>query len=337
MELPASRYTPVAGRQLYDRLLTRVMALPGVESAAFSRRLPLGFRSQSSARVEIDGYTPRDNERVVVGYNVVSTRYFETMGIPIVRGRDFSSVDAGGQMAVVINETMARRFWGAGDPLGTAIRAGETYVVVGIARDSKYGTLDEAPQAHLYFDIAQRYVGGVILQVRTAGDPVFLAGPVREAIRAIEPALAVWDMRPVSSHMEQAYFAQRLGANVLALMSGLALLLATVGLYGVMAHAVSRRTQEIGIRLALGASPGAARRMVVAQGMRLTLIGLTIGMMAALGATRLLASLLPGIEPTDSMTFLVVPLALLGVAFFAAWIPARRASRVDPIVALRHE
>ena len=338
MELPASLYTPDAGRQLYDRVLARVTALPSVESAAFSRRLPLGFRSQSSARVQIEGYTPRNNEQPVIGYNVVSTGYFATMGIPIVRGRDFSSVDAAnGQLAVVINETTAKRYWGERDPLGAAVQAGDTYVVIGIARDSKYGTLDEPPQAHLYFNVAQRYVSGVILQVRTAGDPVSLAGPVREAIRAIEPALAVWDLRPVSSHMEQAYFAQRLGANILALMSGLALLLAAVGLYGVMAHAVSRRTQEIGIRLALGASARTVRRMVVTQGMKLTLIGLTIGLMAAFGAAKLLASLLPGIEPTDPVTFVIVPLVLLAVAFIATCVPAVRAARVDPMVALRCE
>ena len=338
VELPANVYTPDSGGQFYDQVLAGITALPGVESAAFSRRLPLGFRSQSRARVQIDGYTPRANEQLVVGYNVVSRGYFGTMGIPILAGREFSTADsAGDQLAVVINQTMARRYWGDRNPLGARLHAGGPHLIVGIARDSKYGTLDEAPQPHVYFNVAQRYVSGMILQVRTAGDPLPLAAPVREAIRAIDPGLAIWDVRPVTGHMEQAFFAQRLGASLLGTMSALALLLAAVGLYGVIAHAVSQRTQEMGIRLALGASPGAVRRMVVADGVRLTVMGSTIGLTAAFGAGRLLASLLPGIDATDPATFVIVPAMLLAVAFIATWLPARRASRIDPVVALRYE
>jgi predicted permease len=336
VELPANVYTPDTGRQLYDQVLARVAALPGVESAAFSRRLPLGFRSQSRTRVQIDGDGPRATEQLATGYNVVSRGYFDTMGIPIVAGREFSAADiAGGQLAVIINETMARQYWGDRSPLGARLHAGDSHVIVGIARDSKYGALDEAPQPHLYFSVAQRYVSGTILQVRTADDPMSLVMPVRDAIRAIDPGLAVWDVRPVISHLEQAFFAQRLGAITLGTMSALALLLAAVGLYGVVAHAVSQRTQEMGIRLALGASPAAVRRKVVADGLWLTLFGLTIGLAAALGAAQLLASLLPGIEPRDPVTFVTVPTVLLAIAFIAAWLPAVRASRIDPVVALR--
>ncbi len=338
LDLSANGYTAESGRRFHDRVVARVAGLPGVESVAFSRQLPLGFSGSSSTRVAIEGYTPRPGEEVVVGSNIVSPRYFATMGIPIVAGREFSESDTAAMpLAVVINETMARRYWADQNPLGARLRAGEPHVVVGIARDIKYGTLDERPQPQIYFHLAQRYVSGVKLQVRTPADPEALLAPVREAIRAIDPNLPVWDARPVTEHMKQAVFAQRLGASLLGTMSGLALLLAAVGLYGVISYAVSQRTQEMGIRLALGASPRALRSMVIGHGLRLTIIGLAIGLAAALAAARLIASLLPGIAPTDPLTFVVVPAILLAIALAAAWLPARRASSVDPVVALRYE
>ena len=172
---------------------------------------------------------------------------------------------------------------------------------------------------------------------RTAGDPLSLVRPVREAVRAVDPNLPLWDSRPVSEHMEQAVFPQRIGASLLGAMSALALLLATVGLYGVMSYAVSQRTPEMGVRLALGASPSALQRMVIGHGVRLTIVGVVIGLAAAFGVARVLASLLPGITATDPLTFVSVPALLLGIAVAAAWLPARRASMVDPIVALRCE
>ena len=339
MDLSLNGYDAETARPFHDLVVARVTALPGVAAAAFSRQLPLGFSGSSSTPVVVDGYTPPANEEPIVDYNVVSARYFETMGIPIVAGREFSSADtATAPLAVVINETMATRYWSGRDPIGTRMRADDAnYVVVGIARDIKYGTLDEPSQPYVYFNLAQRYSSGVLLQVRTAGDPLSLVGPVREAVRAIDPNLPLWDTRPVSEHMEQAVFPQRIGASLLGLMSALALLLATVGLYGVMSYAVSQRTPEMGVRLALGASPSALQRMVIGHGVRLTIAGVVIGLAAALGVARVLASLLPGITATDPLTFVSVPAVLLGIAVAAAWLPARRASMVDPIVALRCE
>jgi predicted permease len=339
MDLSLNGYDAETARQFHDRVVSSVTALPGVAAAAFSQQLPLGFSGSTSTRVVIDAYTPPANEEPAVGYNVVSARYFETMGIPIVAGREFSPADSvTATPAVVINETMATRYWSGRDPIGTRVRADDgSYVVVGIVRDIKYGTLDEPSQPHLYFNLAQRYSSGVLLQVRTAGDPLALVRPVREAVRAIDPNLPLWDARPVSEHMEQAVFPQRLGATLLGVMSALALLLATVGLCGVMSYAVSQRMPEMGVRLALGASPSALRRMVIGHGVRLTIVGVGIGLAAAFGATRLIASVLPGITATDPLTFVSVPAALLGVAVAAAWLPARRASRVDPILALRRE
>ena len=338
MDLSLNGYNAETAGQFHDRVVSRVTALPGVAAAAFSLQLPLGFSGSGATRVAVDGYTPPANEEPIVGVNIVSARYFETMGIPIVAGREFSSADSiTAALAVVINETMAKRYWRGRDPLGTRLHADDAYVVVGIARDIKYGTLDEPPRPYVYFNLAQRYSSGVLLQVRTAGDPLSLVGPVREAVRAIDPNLPLWDTRPVSEHMEQAVFPQRIGASLLGMMGALALLLATVGLYGVISYAVSQRTPEMGVRLALGASPSALRWMVISHGVRLTIVGVAIGLAAAFGAARLLASLLTGITATDPLTFVSVPAVLLGIAIAAAWLPARRASMVDPIVALRYE
>ena len=338
MDLSLNGYNAETAGQFHDRVVSRVTALPGVAAAAFSLQLPLGFSGSGATRVAVDGYTPPANEEPIVGVNIVSVRYFETMGIPIVAGREFSSADSiTAPLAVVINETMAKRYWSGRDPLGTRLRVDDAYVVVGIARDIKYGTLDEPPRPYVYFNLAQRYSSGVLLQVRTAGDPLSLVGPVREAVRAIDPNLPLWDTRPVSEHMEQAVFPQRIGASLLGMMGALALLLATVGLYGVISYAVSQRTPEMGVRLALGASPSALRGMVIGHGVRLTIVGVVIGLAAAFGAARLVVSLLPGITATDPLTFVSVPAVLLGIAIAAAWLPARRASMVDPIVALRYE
>ncbi|OFW18729.1 MAG: hypothetical protein A3H97_17880 [Acidobacteria bacterium RIFCSPLOWO2_02_FULL_65_29] len=339
MDLFSSGYTPETGRQFHRRGLERVAALPGVQSVAFARQLPLGFSGRSSGRVDIDGYTPRPDEEVTIGYNQVSTRYFETMGIPIIAGREFTGADAAeGRRAVVVNETMAKRYWGERDPVGLRIRnGGGPAIVVGVARDIKYYALNETPQPHMYLNLATDYVSGVVLQARVSGDPAAFAASLRGALHGLDASLPLWDVRPLSDHMEQAFFAQRIGANLLGVMGTLALLLAAVGLYGVVAYATSQRTHEMGIRLALGAAPGDLRRMVIVQGARLTGAGLAIGLAAALGATPLVRSLLPGITPTDPITFALVPVALLLIALVAAWIPARRASGVDPIVALRHD
>jgi predicted permease len=338
LDLFPNGYTPESARQFHRLAIERMTALPGVASAAFSRQLPLGFSGSSSTRVQIDGYTPRGDEEIVVDYNIVSPRYFETMGIAVVGGREFGDADLpGAQRVVIINEAMARRYWGTRNPVGTRVTRGEPHVVAGVVRDIKYRSLDERPSPHMYFALAQEYVSSVTLQVRTTGDPLALVAPLRDAIRAIDPALPLWDVRPVAGHMQQTVFAQRIGATLLGAMSALALLLAAVGLYGVIAYAVSQRTQEMGIRLALGASPGGLQRMILGHGLRLAAVGLAVGLAAAFAVAPLAASLLPGIEPIDPVTFAAVPALLLAIVAAAAWLPARRASAVNPIVALRYD
>jgi ABC-type antimicrobial peptide transport system permease subunit len=210
--------------------------------------------------------------------------------------------------------------------------------VVGIVADSKYASINERPLPQLFLSLARSEMSTLRLFVRTSGDPGPLVAEVRNAIRALDPNLPVYDARTVTEHMQVAVFAQRMAANLLGGMGVLALLLAAIGLYGVMAYAVSQRTQEMGIRLALGASPSSLLNMILGQGMKLTAIGLAIGLALALGAFGSIGAvrtLLPGISPLDPITFITVPLTLTVIAFLATWIPGRRAGQVDPLVALR--
>jgi predicted permease len=272
-------------------------------------------------------------------HNSVSPRYFETMRIPLVAGREFSPQDSTeNERVLIVNETMARRYWSDRDAVGGQVRTGQrTYRVVGVARDIKYQSLNERSSSHMYFALEQNYASDVTLQVRVAGDAAGTLASIRETVRGLDATLPLADVRPVTEHMVTAVFAQKIGANLLGIVGGLALFLAAIGLYGVMSYAVGQRTRELGVRLALGAKPRDLLRMVVGQGLMLAAIGLGFGLVAAYGLTGLMRSLLPGITPHDPLTFVAVPVLLVAIALVAAWIPARRASTVDPVVALRHE
>jgi macrolide transport system ATP-binding/permease protein len=342
MDMFPSGYTGERYRDFQRRVLESVQALPGVESAAFGSRIPVGFGGNSSTTAQIDGYQPRENEEVVINYSHVSAGYFRTMGIPLRRGREYSDVDsATSPRTIVINEAMARRYWPNGDALGKIVRLGSNpSEVIGIVADSKYNSINERPVPQLFLPMARAEVSTLRLFVRTNGDPGALVADLRGAIRSLDAALPVYDARTMNEHMQGAVFAQRMAANLLGAMGALALLLAAIGLYGVMAYAVGQRTQEMGIRLALGASPASLLRMIVTQGMKLTALGILIGLvlaLAAFGSIGAVRTLLPGISPIDPMTFVAVPLILSAIASLAAWIPARRAGKVDPLVALRVE
>jgi macrolide transport system ATP-binding/permease protein len=342
MDMFAGGYTGDRHREFQRRAIEAVSALPGVQAAAFGSRLPLGFGGNNSTSIGVDGYVPRENEEIVINYSTVGPKYFETMGIPIREGREYNETDTlQSPRTLVINETMARRYWPQGNALGGRIRLGQnTADVIGIVADSKYSSINERPLAQLFFPMSRSEVSTLRLFVKASGDPGPLVAEVRNAIRGIDAALAVYDARTLNEHMQVAVFAQRMAANLLGAMGILALLLAAIGLYGVMAYAVSQRTQELGIRLALGASPGSLLGMVVRQGMTLTVIGLTIGLALALGAFGSIGAvrtLLPGISPLDPVTFIAVPLVLGLIALVASWIPGRRAGKVDPLVALRYE
>jgi predicted permease len=332
-------YDRARGVAFQSQVLEKIRSLPGVERAALAPRVPLSFSGRSSTGIEIEGYQPRKDEEVTITYNEVSDDYFETMRIPIVAGRPFTQRDtADAPRVLIVNETMARRYWGKEDPLGRYVRIGkERTQVVGIARDGKYRSLSERPTPYMYFPLPQSYRSAAMLHVRTAAAPDAIFPAVRDAMRELDADLPLFQPMTMEQSMEQAVFAQRIGATLLTIFGALALTLAAVGLYSVMSYAVSQRTHEMGIRLALGASPAELRQMVVKSGMRVAGIGLAIGAAGALGVSQLLTSLLNGVSPADPATFGIVLALLAVVAFAAAFIPARRASSVDPIVALRYE
>ena len=339
VDLFPNGYTADTGRQFHRRVSEVVSALPSVNAFALARTVPLGLSGSSSMGAVVDGYTPRVNEEVNIVYNVVGPRYFETMKIALAAGREFTVQDSREALKVVIvNETMAERYWPGRDAMGGRVRLGDDdYQVIGVARDIKYAQIAEPSQPHMYLALDQRYVSNVVLHVRSEAAPGVMLPAVRDAVRGLDPNLPIFDARTAQEHMQTAVFAQKMGANLLGAMGVLALLLAAVGLYGVIAYAVSQRTREMGIRLALGAAPGDLLRMVLRQGLTLTATGLVMGLTLSFAAVGFMRSLLPGIAPRDPVTFIGVPLVLIIIATLAALIPARRAGAVDPVVALRSE
>jgi putative ABC transport system permease protein len=282
-----------------------------------------------------------------VHFNVVGPGYFETMRIPIFRGRSFTGQDRQGAPGVVIvNEAFAQRYWSGQDPIGKRLSLGWAQEggqpiypleVIGVAKDGKYVTLGEDPRPFVYYPHRQNYEAAMTVLVRTTGDPKTLVEAVRNEVRALDPHLPTFDVKTLTEHMGITLLPVRLAATLLGIFGFLALLLAAVGIYGVVSYSVSQRTHEIGIRMALGARAWDVLRLVIAQGLSLTLIGVAIGLAAAFGATRFLTFLLYGISPTDPLTFVGLSALLAAVALLACYIPARRAMKVDPMVALRYE
>jgi len=323
------------------RLLEAVRAVPGVASASIGNQVPLGFTGGSSSSAEVEGYTPREGENMSLGLESVGDDYFRTMGIPIVRGRAIEARDLapGAPPVAVVNERFAERFWPGQDPIGRRFNQGfgRWSTVVGVAKNGKQRSLNEDQQTYVYHPYSQSVPRDFTIHVRASGDPKALVGALRRAVTGVSADLPFLDVRTMAEHMQAAVFAQKLGAYMLAGFGVLALFLSAIGIYGVMSYAVSRRTREIGVRVALGAARRDVVGLVVGGAMRMAALGLVIGGAAALGAGQLLRSQLLGISPRDPLTYGAIALLLGGVAFLASWIPARRAAAVDPLVALRYE
>lgn len=340
MNLGYGQYDEMQGRDLHQRLLDRVRSMPGVRSAALTAFAPLGL-IHGHHDVWIDGYEPAPEENMVVKRNMVSPTYFETMGIQVLRGRAIDEQDTEDAHPVaMVNETMARRFWPDQDPIGRTVRAdlGTTYSVVGIIEDGKYGALQEAPESYLVLPLTQaEYVDRMNLVVRTAGDASILAHRVMAEVREVAP-----DLPPAVAMTSQEYLEYSVGnekgpAVMIGAFGLLALILATVGLFAVMWYSVSQRIREFGVRLALGASEGEVVKMVLGKGLKTTLVGVVLGLILAVLMTRVLSSLLYGVGTMDPLVFSIVPAILLGVGQIASYLPARHASRSDPVVVLRAE
>ena len=342
--LPGAKYKDEPARAaFYNDLVQRVKAQPGVESAAFVNYLPLGGANSSDSYLVEGEPEPAPGQEYDGRYRVATPDYFRTMEISIVRGRAFTEQDkAGAQPVVIVNETLARKHWPGQDPIGKRIRfygpldKAPWMQVVGVIKDVKH-ELNIPVEPEYYLPHAQDSWNAMVLVARTIVEPASLAGALRQQVWAIDKDQPVFDVKTMQEVRSSSVAIYSFSSVMLAIFAGVALVLAAVGIYGVMAFAVTQRTQEIGIRMALGARTADVLRLVVTHGMKLALLGMVIGLAGSWALTRFIEKLLVGVPPTDLLTFSLVSLCLLVAAFVACYLPARRATKVDPLVALRCE
>jgi predicted permease len=331
-------YTEPTAKIFYGRLLERLAAVPGVEAAALSSWFPLGFDGGPAHGVEVDGYLRQAGEDTTFPFSIVSPGYFKVMKIPLVAGRDFTDQDddrAPG--AAIINQTMATRFWPGQDPIGRKFKdAWRMMTVVGVAKNGKYRSLNESPRCFFYVPYRQGVWDlNLGVCVRTSGDPASLAGTLQQEIHKLDPRVEVWASLPMTDYIKAAFLAPVLASRLLSWLGIVALALAAMGVYGVMAYAVGQRSQEFGVRMALGAGPGDVLGLIFREGLILAVAGIAVGLILAVAASRLMAGFLIGISPFDPATFVGVPVLLGAVSLLACWLPARKATRVNPLEALR--
>ncbi|MGB6898872.1 MAG: ABC transporter permease, partial [Candidatus Acidiferrum sp.] len=326
----------------FDQVLQRVQALPGVESAGVVSQLPLGGNMDMYG-MHVEGKSlPNPEEDPTADRYSISPGYLQAMRIPLIRGRGFDERDvATSPMVALVNESMARQFWTGEDPLGKRFRMGDTKgpwrTVVGVVGDVLHKGLDAPHTIQIYLPNTQFTDSTMILAVRAVKDPASLAAAVRSEINALDPQVPVSEVATMDEIVSASVANQRFAALLFVLFGAIALLLTAVGIYGVISYGVAQRTHEIGIRLAVGAGSRQVLRLIVGEAMKPALLGAAVGLCAAIGLTRLLARLLYSVKPTDPIVFTAVLLLLVGVALLASYIPARRATRVDPMVALRYE
>jgi predicted permease len=339
LSVPEPEYTADAGRLLLDHVLTNLRAMPDVRSATIGNDTPLSFTDSRCAAPDASTRPRR------AGSDIVAAGYFDTLKIPILHGRAFEARDRqGAPPVVVVNQTFAQRHWPGRDPVGQSLWLGcdtkkprIVAEVIGVARDAKYESLDEPPLPFLYTPLAQEWDGYVTLIVHTSGRPEDLTKPLGAALSRLGPDLRVYEIQTLEQYASESLWRVRWQAVLLAVFGGLAMLLAAVGLYGVVAYTVAQQTRELGIRMAIGAQRADVLWMVLGRGLFLTAVGIAIGLLLSAAATRLLAGLLYGMSPLDPVSFAAASLAWMAVAMLASYVPARRAMKVDPVVALRWE
>jgi predicted permease len=342
MDLGLQGYHESRGREFYKELISRVETLPGVRSATLANYLPLAL-NRNSTTLYVEGQpVPRPSDVPEVQNSDIWPRYLETMAIPLVEGREFQPGDENKETRrVIVNETFAKRFWpgqsAIGKRISTAKPDGPWWEIIGVAKNGKYWSLGEDPQPFIYFPMERDYDSNAALVVSSTADPRPLINAIRAQVQQMDPNLPVFDIKTMNEHMRLSLLPLQAGAWVAGTFAFLALALAGLGLYGVMAYSVSQRTREIGLRMALGASSPNVLGLIVKEGARLALIGLGIGLAGALLLTRLMSSVLYGVSATDVETFVAVPLLLAAVVLLACYVPARRAVKVDPMIALRYE
>ena len=346
------RYTTAQGREFYREMVERVERLPGVESATLARvsvltgnsrvtSLHVQGREATHDRMQSEGGGVSTDPRAV-NVNIVGPRFFRTLGIPLLIGRDFTAQDISDRpLVAIVNQAVVSLHFAGENPIGQRVSfngpSGPWREIVGVARDSKYGSLSEDTLAIAYLPLAQNHETGMTLYVRASVPPETLIGPVRREIQSLEPNLPVPNLQTVAETIGTSLYGPRMGAWLFSAFGGLGVLLAVVGIYGVLSFSTARRTHEMGIRLALGATTRDVFTLVIRDGMVLVAIGIVIGIAGGLGGARLLATFLYGVTPSDVPTFVVTTILLISVALCACAIPARRAMRVHPIAALRHD
>jgi predicted permease len=339
-QVGALGYNEAQGQEFYRRVQERTATIPGVQMTAISSNAPFAGGFQRSVTPE--GETlPQGSRGILSTTNSIGLHYFETLGTPLLNGRLFTDADHADVTPVaIINEAAAKRFWPGQNAVGKRFRffGDEAYrEVVGIVATTVVGNLGEEPQPQFYLPLRQSYADSATLYVRTQADPASVLNAVRQAVQNLEPNLPLTNVQTMREVLQLGLWAPRMGAVLLGIFGVLALLLASVGLYGVLAYTVSQRTQEIGIRMALGANARAVLRMVLQQGMALVLAGVGGGLIVGLFVTRMLTSLLFAVSAADPLTFVAMPVLLLLVALLACCVPAWRATKVDPMIALRYE
>jgi len=339
VDLFGAGYEPQRAKNFQDELVDRVKSLPGVESAAFARFTPLSLRSPSSAPIGVDGYVPPPDEQPTVEYNEVGPGYFETMGIPLVSGRGFTRDDVEtSPLVAVVNEMMVAKYWHGKDPVGERLQVkGRWMQVVGVARVSKYLSTRELPTPFFYVPLRQSFSSQSSLNIRTSLGPETMAQELAREVHAMDAGLAMYEVISMQEAVNRATSAQQAAVTLLGIFGGLAVLLAAIGLYGVMSYSVSQSKRELGLRMALGAGTSDVMWRVLSRGLTLTAVGIAVGAAAALGLTRLMGDLLYKVKPRDPLAFGSAFVLMMIASLAACFLPAWRAARTDPMRALRED
>jgi predicted permease len=341
VSLPQGRYAADSSTAFFAAVLERLRAIPGVRAAALGNCAPLARGCNRTTIGFLDRPAVPQGEQPAVGVHFITPGYLQTLRVPLLRGRDFATADRrGAPKVVLINDAAAKAYWPGADPIGHRVAIGQGGFgdgaeIIGVIGDVRFGAAEEPPKPDVFISYGQAPRRAALIFLRTDGDPAALAGPVRQAISGIDATLPVYDVKTLEGRVAAATARSRFSATLLAVFASIALVLAAVGVYGVMAYDVTQRTREIGIRMALGAGRGSVLGLIVRQGLAVTAAGIVFGLAGALAATRVLAALLYEVTPTDPATFVSLALGLAVVGIAASLVPALRATRVSPLVAIR--
>jgi predicted permease len=340
LTIPAEKFDTLRRQSVLDEIERRSAAIPGVRAVGVTDNILLNPLSQQSKRINVAGFEPPKGQLGFdIDYAAADSGFFDAAGVTILRGRNFTTADGPSAPRVaIINEVLAQRFWPNQDAIGQTFRADTTtFRVIGVARTTKVRSLGEDPRPFIFGAYRQAFSNNPMLVARTDGNAERTTVQLLGALRETSPDILLLQAKTLSNHLAAMVLPARLGAIAFSLFAGLALALAVLGVYGVVSYAVARRTREVGIRLAVGASPAGVVRLLMREGMTLVVIGAVLGLVLGFAATRLLEALLFGVRAADPLTFLGAPLLLLAVGAVASLLPARRASRIDPARVLKAE